>query len=219
MKKITCILIPSVIFAILPPEIPNTHRAFIFFPCNFDASPLFENFVSSVSDIYMEHNYITHTIFDPVPGAPGIDAILPQFINLLNSGYGFICIYTHGVYYQGLGWLAVEFFPPDQRQECEDRMVELRNLYNATSLEINMAPGPQNNWVIMVSSLFLQRVLNNNLPHSLIFIDACESALGNPSIAQAFIDEGAHAVFGFNAVATGLDIQAPIQIFLQNGWK
>jgi len=216
---LTVVLFFTCIFAEIPPEIPDSPLGLIYFPCNFqNLGPSYENFWKALSNILEMHGYNVAPAQQTRGGPPGTPGpLLPDLLFYLNDGSrGYICIYTHGIIQNGIGWLSVEFYLTEN--EAEQRAQELAQEYNAWG-DVGFSQTPEGSWAVVVSSRFLQNNVNNLLPHSVVFIDACHSAslLGNPSILDAFLNIGAQVGFGWITAVGGARVQAPISIFYRMG--
>jgi hypothetical protein len=217
------LLLYGIVNANFPPEIPDGSKGLVYFPCNFYyiTEQTYNNFWIALKDIFEAHGYrvapwqMTRGRL-PDEGCPPLEYL----IGFLNDGSrGYFCIYTHGgVDELNIGWLSVEFFT--EINVALLRLRELEGLFHAgDNIRIGSLDSPFGQlWTIDINAQFIQDNVND-LPHSLVFIDACRSADGNPSILSAFINGGAHAGFGWRDIVSGLEVQAPASIFYRMGGR
>jgi hypothetical protein len=197
----------------MPPELPKNPYGMTYFPCDYAKwGEGFRVFYKSIGALWTSHGYRTFSVAGGVVGAP-INPTVQDFVELFNLSRGYITIFTHGKD----GWLALEYYLT--YTEADNRKQELENIYGTGFFNVFQDPShdPPYYYMVCVNPTFIQQQIVNPLPGSIIFVDACKSASGSPSILQAFLNVGAHCGFGWSTLGVGSEIFAPIDIFYRMG--
>lgn len=123
--------------------------------------------------------------------------------------YDSVIIDTHGMYNNGVHWIltaneiGIEKWV-DNYSELEDRFSALADFETMASCVKEIRNGVEYRvWYISISEKAIENIPGNgfetNRPH-IVFNTACQSVMGNRSLADAFIHQGANFYFGFDEI-------------------
>ncbi|MBU2634826.1 MAG: lamin tail domain-containing protein [Nanoarchaeota archaeon] len=218
IKYLICLLFllrAGIVFAIVPPEIPDKRTALIYSPYRF---ALKNGGETEIEDICDKHSYDPEVVMQTKAdneieiSSHTNNCTLTKFEQLIESNdYGIVYVHSHGC----PSGFAVEAYPDNTAGE--KAWQDACNYYETRYRKgIDFWADRQDGYYIAVTKSFIQA--NAAFPDSIIFVAACSSW----GLKDTFIAVGARNYFGYDGVTNYIQDTTDIEkIFYNMGgrWK